>query len=146
MKNILAILLIFFSLYSFAQSNTKFGKEVVKMIELSGGEEGFNVILEEIITNAKEFRSDIPGPAWAEIEDELKIWDKSDLYNILIPIYERHFTVEEIIAINQFLTTQAGKKFAEKLPILTGETIQAGKIWGISIAKNISDRLREKGY
>ena len=116
------------------------------MIKLSGGEHSFNNVLEEIVSNAKEFRLDIPEETWKEIEIELKQLDKKELYDILIPIYEKHFTIEEIKEINLFLDTAAGKKFASKLPVLTTESMQAGKIWGITIAKKISDELKEKGY
>ena len=146
MKNtILIFALCLFTLVQ-AQSNSKFGKEAIKMIKLSGGEHSFNIVLEEIVSNAKEFRPDIPEETWKEIEIELKQLDKKELYDILIPIYEKHFTIEEIKEVNLFLDTAAGKKFASKLPVLTTESMQAGKIWGITIAKKISDRLKKKGY
>jgi len=146
MKN--TILIFALSLFTAvqAQPTSKFSQAAIKMIKLSGGEHSFNIVLEEIVSNAKEFRTDISEETWKEIEIELKQLDKKELYDILIPIYERYFTIEEITEINLFLDTAAGKKFASTLPVLTTESMQAGKIWGITIAKKISHRLKEKGY
>jgi hypothetical protein len=39
-----------------------------------------------------------------------------------------------------------GKKFAEKTPLITKESILAGQEWGKQIGQKVVDRLKDKGY
>ncbi|MGY0041248.1 DUF2059 domain-containing protein [Pedobacter sp. NJ-S-72] len=45
-----------------------------------------------------------------------------------------------------FYQTPAGKKFAEKTPLIMQESMQAGRVWGEKIGLEIISKLNEQGH
>jgi uncharacterized protein len=59
-------------------------------------------------------------------------------------MYDRHFTLEDLLAMNAFYDSAAGKKMIEKQPILMQQGMTLGAEWGRSIGPEIDRRVREK--
>ena len=62
-------------------------------------------------------------------------------YNILYPIYDKHFTSEELVDIMNFYKTPTGKKTLKVMPIMMQESIAAGQVWGQAQVPAIQARL-----
>jgi len=60
----------------------------------------------------------------------------NDLLDLIIPIYDKHFSSQEIAGLIQFYRTPLGKKLAEAMPQLTDEAQQAGQKWGEDIGRS----------
>ncbi|MCX6219801.1 MAG: DUF2059 domain-containing protein [Bacteroidia bacterium] len=60
---------------------------------------------------------------------------------LLIPVYKKHFTQEEVKAIVAFYETPAGKKLAEKTPMVTMESMQLSQTWAMSLMGKIQAYL-----
>ena len=93
----------------------------------------------------------IPDELWASIVAEIKTeFNKDDLYNIVIPIYQKYFSDSEIKAITAFYKSDTGKKFVNAMPSIAIESSQAGEEWAKKsmerILPRIQRRLREMGY
>jgi hypothetical protein len=51
--------------------------------------------------------------------------------------------LKEII---KFYESSVGKKLAQKTPVITQESMQAGQQWGQVIAGKVMKKMQEKGY
>ncbi len=69
-----------------------------------------------------------------------------DLVNLIIPIYEKYYTEEDVQGLIKFYNTPVGEKVIASLPQVTAESMEAGQQWGESIAKQVLDDMKEKGY
>jgi len=70
------------------------------------------------ITDAELARGD------RESEDILKNFPFDEMLNDMVPIYQRHFTKSEIVALTVFYSSPAGQKFLREMPAVTAETMR----------------------
>jgi hypothetical protein len=73
----------------------------------------------------------------------------SELTDAAAIIYARHFSTEDLLALNAFYKTPLGQRLLQKLPTVTQETIVAGGKFGRSVGEDMEKRmieeLRKKG-
>jgi hypothetical protein len=86
----------------------------------------------------------VPDEFWDEAKKEFS--EAGKLEELVIPIYSKYYTLEEINAIIDFYNTPTGKKMIETMPAVMQESMAAGQAWGMEIAKRISTKLKEKGF
>jgi len=146
MKKLLVIVafLCFYTSYSFAQNNVEYKTAVEKMLSLSGSENTFKVAVNQMFTLMKQQKPDIPNEFWVAAETEMLKTSMTDLVELLVPIYQKHLTLEDINQLIVFYQSPVGKKFAEKTPLITQESMAAGQQWGMKIGQKIVEKIKEK--
>lgn len=65
-----------------------------------------------------------------------------ELTELIVPIYVKHYDHQTLVAAIRFYRSDAGHKLVEQLPIVTAESMEAGKKWGANLAKKT---LRDLG-
>lgn len=95
-----------------------------------------NVDLQEVISDTVD-------------EEALKIVPRrGDLEKEAAQIYAKAFTQEELAAIAEFYSSEAGRKLIETGPLVTRELIKSADIWSSGIARdlaaNVSKAIEEK--
>ena len=80
---------------------------------------------------------------WIEFEKDLK---PEQVIELVVPVYAKHLTLEEIRAANAFYSTPEGRSMIKKLPVIMGDAMQAGQQWGEKIGRQALERLQEKGF
>ena len=88
----------------------------------------------------------VDAAIWDELEAEFMNTSTLDLLDEMAPVYQKHLTLEDLKAITEFYKTPAGKKLAEKTPLITQESMKVGEKWGQGVAEKVLARLQEKGY
>jgi hypothetical protein len=86
--------------------------------------------------------SDIPQKFWDELLKELEA-DK--FVEMLAPIYERHFTDQELTELIAFYETPLGKKMVSTFPQVVAESQAAGGRYGEEIAQKVIKRMQAEG-
>jgi hypothetical protein len=108
------------------------------------------------ITNAvKQARPDIPPETFDMVADEVNaviaeaISAPGGFIDLIVPVYDKYFTNEELDALIAFYNTPVGIKTVRVMPQVTQEAMQIGQRWGQSlgpvIAERVQARLREQG-
>lgn len=64
--------------------------------------------------------------------------------NLVVPIYARYFTLDEVEQLLAFYRTPVGRKTIEVMPLLTQESMQVGQSWGMAIGPRIGQRVAER--
>ena len=144
-----AILTLFASLFLIAaqcQVNDEYKTSLKQMLELSGTEETFKTAIDQVLGMYKQNKPGVPENVWTEIYNEFSKTSLNDLVELLAPIYQKHLTLQDVKKITEFYQTPVGKKYASKTPYIMQESMQAGQQWGMKLAYNIAEKLKEKGY
>jgi len=142
-----ALLLSSFSIY--AQTNTSATPETQKiknirkiMVLTGSGKLGIQVI-QNMVTSFRTSYPNVDATFWDDFLKEVK---PEDLVNMVIPVYDRNFTDEEIDGMLAFYSSAVGQKVLSKLPVVLQESMQVGQAWGQELSKKILQRLQQKGY
>jgi hypothetical protein len=141
MKKIFAIslLLIFVSFQSLSQE-TEVQKNIKELLVLTGSAELGIQVGKQLMANFSKAFPDVSQDFWDGFMKEIK---PNDLINLIIPIYEKHYTAEEIKELIAFYKTPVGKKTIAVLPQITADSMKAGQAWGKEIAKKVMKQLEE---
>jgi hypothetical protein len=96
---------------------------------------------------------DLPDDLRATLQDEMKaefLANSALFIEALIPIYQRHLTGEEAVALMAFMKTPAGKSLTMKMPKIQVEGFQVGAqiggVLGRKAGESAIKKLRAKGY
>ena len=144
--SILTLLLAFVTTFSFSQENNSYKSSLTKLIQVSGSEAAYKGVLNQMVSMFKQQQSNVPKEFWDEFTIEVNKNAIDQLVNLVLPIYQKHLTEADLLGVIAFYETPTGKKFAEKTPLITQESMLAGQEWGKQIGQKVVDRLKEKGY
>lgn len=104
------------------------------LISLNGTSRmGMNTVKQMLAQYQKAYPT-VDSAVWARIAG---YYNEKDLTNLLVPIYEQHFSEKDVDELIYFYKSEVGKKLVEKLPLITRESQEAGRIWGEHIAAKI---------
>ena len=121
----------------------KLSADIRKLLKVSGqGELGIQA-MGQMIGSFKQAMPHVPAEFWDEFMKEV---DADDLVDLVVPIYAKHFTREDIQGLIKFYQSPLGKKFTSKQGVIMQESMAAGQIWGEGISKKLLKRLADRGY
>jgi hypothetical protein len=127
---------------TFGQNDKEYSSTLKKMFELSGSEESYKVAIKQVIY---VYKSKNPYDVnWDEIEKEFTKTSLNDLVEMLVPVYQKYMTIDDIKEIIKFYQTPIGRKYAKNTPFILQESMQVGQQWGQRIGKQIEEKLKKK--
>lgn len=144
--SILTVLLALVTTFSFGQENNTYKSTLTKMMQVSGSEVTFKTAIDQMISMIKQQQSNIPNEFWDEFVTEINKDAIGKLVDLILPVYQKHLTEADLRQLIAFYETPIGKKFAEKTPLITRESMAAGQEWGRQIGEKVENKLKEKGY
>ena len=147
MKKIVSLLTLalLFSISSFGQSNDEYKQTVRTMFKISGSEGAFTSALDQMFTMFKAQYPSVKESTWGDLKKEFDATSMDDLVELLVPIYQKHLTLEDVNGVIAFYNTPAGKKYADKTPLIMQESMQVGQTWGMQIGQKFAEKMAEKG-
>ena len=75
-----------------------------------------------------------PETFWVDIMTEI---DGSEIVNMVIPVYQKYLTEEDVIALNSFYDSPVGRKLIRVQPSIMQESMVIGQQWGQKLAHEI---------
>ncbi len=117
--------------------------DIRELIEVSNMTKIADQIVDQIFTLYEKTIPSVPKEIWKQFRVEMKA---DDFVEIVVPIYAKHYTREDIKGLIAFYRTPLGKKVIEKQGLIAKESMAAGMSYGQGVAKKIISRLLEKGY
>jgi hypothetical protein len=61
----------------------------------------------------------------------------SSLIEMLVPVYKKHFTEQDLKDAIELFKTPIGKKISEKSPVIAQESMQASMQWGMELSTKL---------
>lgn len=78
------------------------------------------------------------------------LWAPGGFFHRFLPLYDKYFTHQEILALIEFHESPVGKKILSLQPVLVQEGAAIGEQWGkdilVDIVKNVERQLIEEDY
>ena len=147
MKKALYILCIYLCLpfLSPAQTND-YQKSVEKLIEVSGAGHTLQSTAPRLLSMLKQQSLGIPDIFWETVEKELLQNANKELAVMMVPVYRKYLTQEELDKIIEFYETPIGRKLAEVSPHISDEMLTIGQQWGMQFSQRILQQLKDQGY
>lgn len=139
MKKIFITLLLAAFTFSFAQTKRE---KIENLLELTGSGKIGVQLASQMVEQFKMSYPQVPDEYWQKMIQEMR---PEDLVNLIVPIYDKHFSEAEIDAITVFYKSPSGQKMLAKMPDVIAESQAAGAEWGRKIADKVIADI-EKSY
>jgi hypothetical protein len=147
MKRIAVVcLIISFATVLSARPDENYKTTLKKLFRVSHTEETFDAAIKQMFKLYREQQSDIPAEIWTDFEKEMSKTSMDDLVDMLVPVYSKHLTIDDLNELIRFYESPVGRKYAEKNPLIMQESMQVGQEWGQKIGEEFAKKLKEKGY
>jgi hypothetical protein len=138
MKKILVLLLsLTYASISFSEISVDDRASVASvkaLMDKTGTSEMAEQAMNQMLPVIKRMIPSASDEFWAEFMEEVK---PEDLVTMIIPIYQRHFSQEDIDAVNAFYDTKAGKNFIRSQPLIMQESLIVGQAWSQAIVQKV---------
>jgi hypothetical protein len=59
------------------------------------------------------------------MDDMVKDLPIDELLQAMVPVYQKHFTKEDVDALTTFYSTPSGQRILKEMPVVTAESMQA---------------------
>jgi hypothetical protein len=145
LKRLLFTLSFFVLFFTLGAQDGSIDEKIKKMMDVMGTTQQFEVAIDNMVDLQKDTYKDALGDEfWAEFKKEVRKDGFQDLMDLLVPIYKKHLTEEEIDAITEFYSSEIGRKMIQKFPMISQESMQAGAEWGRKMGIEIDEKLEKQ--
>lgn len=117
--------------------------QIEELIALTSPPDTNEFLLDTMIAQFRQMAPEVPDLWWDTFAEKV---DYDELNALVVPIYARHYTPEEVSAMLEFYRTPVGQSVLEKLPVVLEESVAVGQAWGLNLAEEILVELEEDGY
>ena len=133
-KILIATILIICSYASVARADLSSEKraEIQKMLRLTGMESRMGQMKSQIIAGMRKQMSDMSDVFWTKLEQKL---DYHELIEMVMPIYDKYYTLEDLKSANAFYESPAGIRILSVSPMVSQEVVKISMEWGAKIGK-----------
>ena len=149
MKKALTVL-SFIALISFSgygQAGSEYRTSLKTMFELSGTEQNYQAAITQMFKMyQQQYAGIVDKETWQELQKEYMKASIDDLTDMLVPVYSKYLSQEDLEGIIAFYRTPVGKKYAKNTPYITTESMQVGQEWGMKLVQDFQEKLKERGY
>jgi hypothetical protein len=115
-------------------------KDIRELFKLQDSEKLNKSIIEQLVKAASQRGSEQQqAKVLKAIQEELKY---SELAELLVPIYDKNFTHDEIKELMGFYKSSVGKKFVSKQQLIMNESSFAIQEWAAAGFKRVQARLK----
>jgi len=114
-----------------------------ELLEVTGSGNLGLQLMQNIFSSFKNQFPQVPGEFWEEMSKEVT---GKELIELVIPIYSKYYTDEELVNLIAFYKSPLGQKVIQKLPLISQDSYYVGQDWGKKVGEKVITRLKEKGF
>ena len=109
-----------------------------------------NFFILQLSQAIKASRPDLPARTYQILSEEInrvieeQMTSKGGFLDMVIPIYARHFSHEEIRGLLKFYQTELGKKTIETWPLILQESMNLAQDWSKSLGPLIKNKVNQR--
>ena len=115
--------------------------DIRRIMEVTGAAKLGLQIMNQMIAVFNQDSAEIPDKFWEDFMAEV---DPNDLVELTIPIYEKHFSHDEIKQMLAFYETPLGRKLIETQPALMRDSLTVGQEWGRALGEKAAKKLQSR--
>ncbi len=114
-------------------------KDIRKLLKITGSAELGTQVMTQMIGNMKRAMPQVPDKFW---NDFMKEVHTDELIDMIVPVYDRNLTQQDVTELIKFYETPTGRKFVSVLPKTTQESRGPGESWGRQLAMKVMVKLQ----
>lgn len=114
-------------------------KDIRKLLDITGSGKLGVQVMEGMIGNFKMSNPNVPADFWDEFKKEA---NPQSLVDLIVPIYDKHFSHEDIKGLITFYEGPLGQKITQTMPQITQESMAVGQKWGMELGMKIQAKLQ----
>lgn len=144
MKKIIAFLFlsVLITVNVFGQTNAEYAAALKKMFVVTGSNETYKATIKQMFAMYKA-ESTLNPEKLKVLEDEMLKTSLNELTDMLVPVYKKYMTINDIEEIVKFYESPTGKKYARNSPAITQEALKIGQQWGKKFAEQLQSSLKK---
>lgn len=96
--------------------------------------------METMINAQRQANPQIPAGFWDAFIAHARR-DTAQLIDLLVPVYSKHLTRDEIEQLIRFYESPIGRRLTAVQPMISQESMTAGQMWGEAMGRVIGDSL-----
>ena len=110
-------------------------QDIRKLLEVTGSAKLGQQVLAQMLSTFQSTNPKVPEEFWDQV---MKEFDAGTMIDLVVPIYAKHLTHEDVEGMLAFYESPLGQKLIAVTPVITQESMEAGQQWGMEIAQRIS--------
>jgi hypothetical protein len=125
--------------------------ELERLLALTGalniGQQMSTAMVQQITNMLRASNPDLSPRAIQVLQEEVNgvIGDNMGAFKeLMILVYDRHYTLDDVRGLNQFYASDLGRKVTGTLPAIVQESMMAGQKWGQSLGPEIQRRIQAR--
>ena len=115
--------------------------DIRKLLVLTGSAQIGAQVMTQMMTSMKQAMPQVPERFWADFQKEVR---PEELGELIVPIYDKHLSHDDVKNLIRFYETPTGRHFIAEMPGITQESIVAGQAWGQDIGKRVMEKLQKE--
>lgn len=117
------------------------GKEqaIRELMAITGMEKLLDQMVGQMMSGFQQELPTVPGEVWTRMAKKM---NGAEVIELLIPLYDRYYTEDDLRQVIAFYKTPVGQKLMKTLPAITQEAMQIGQEWGRAKAEEVMNELR----
>lgn len=140
-KYAIAISVLFASL-SVATAEPASRDSIKELMRLTGSADIAIQMMNQMRPALKQLAPDAPESFW---NDFMAGVNADEIENLIIPVYQRHLSAEDVQALNSFYQTPVGAKLIRMQPVIMQDTMEIGQAWGQDLARQVMVKYSQLG-
>lgn len=126
-----------------ARSSELKRRDIRRLLTLTGAARLGMASVDQLVESYKTAMPHVPAQFWTELRAQLS---EQALIELLVPVYDKHLSHDDIKAMITFYQSPAGQRLTQALPDIQRDSLIAGQRWGVHIAAQIDERLKQEGF
>jgi len=112
-----------------------------ELLELTGASNLSKQVLLNITEALKQSRPEVDPHTWDRLAEKM---DTKELEELIIGVYDRHFTTDDLRATIAFYKSPSGQRILKELPAVMSESMALGQNWGREKAAELNRELQDE--
>ena len=142
MKKHILFLFLIIGIANFSYGQTK-EQDIIRLLNIINVKDQAAQMFDLMLPNLMSMAPQVPGTFWTMFRSRL---DLDRFVTLMVPIYDKHFTHNDIGELIRFYESPIGKKFLEVTPAFTRDSYIVGEQWGQQMGMDVVNELRRQGY
>ncbi len=146
MKNLFFILVLLLGTITVNAQTSDYEKDLMKLMEVNGSSENYDLVYDQLVTQFKMMKPNVPQDFWNSAKTEVFDKEIASLNKQLVPVYQKHFTQDEIKQLIEFYTSPLGEKLTTGTNKIAQESMQISQTWSMGLATKLQTFIANKGF
>ncbi len=141
MKKLIGVILFLCAIINGIAQDKAMKEDVIELLKLKGSAKLRTEIIKKAEVIFTEKFPEIPSDFWNDFKAEVT---EETFVMLLLPVYEKYYTHEEIKELVRFYKTPVGRKMNKILFELNKDVEIKGREWAVKIARQLLKKIKEK--